>query len=182
MTLAYAKVDSIQWDTDGEDRPDLPLCVSFPVDIPFPVNPDGVEDNYFAVVDKLSDKYGFCVTGCNVQFSDVTGAEFADMLEKYMQPNRLIIDSRGMVSLMKLALTLAQEGALWKLHEKLQYVMSNDKDQIELYRDFDIDCFGILWRNKIDETNPFHHSYNINQTPWMRGGMIYRDGEISIHT
>ena len=57
-------VYDIDWDTDGEYIEDLPTELHFELEL----DEDFEWDEQ--VLDYLSDTYGWCICGCNIDFSD----------------------------------------------------------------------------------------------------------------
>ena len=70
MTLSTQTIiaTNIQWDTDGNKQ----VLAKLPkeVEIPTEVIMDALEDNEDAISDYLSDEYGYCHSGYNIEIVD----------------------------------------------------------------------------------------------------------------
>lgn len=70
MTLSTQTIiaTNIQWDTDGDKQ----LLAELPkeVEIPTEVILDALNDNEDAISDYLSDEYGYCHSGYNIEIAD----------------------------------------------------------------------------------------------------------------
>ena len=61
--MKWLNITNIDWDTDGENVPELPQNLQYLAD------EDEVQDPSY-IADRLSDEYGFCVNSYEVDVED----------------------------------------------------------------------------------------------------------------